>query len=311
VVKTLKDKWPDVSLGDICELKYGKSLPNSQRIGGNIPVFGSNGRVGFHNQAITSGPTIIIGRKGSSGEVNYSSLPCWPIDTTYYIDSTATEQDLRWLTYRLSALGMTRLNRAAAIPGLNRDDAYRLRLLLPPLEDQKHIAAVLDKTDSIHEKQQQSIHLTVEFMRSTFLDMFGEPVTNPKRWGKTKFDAIGSLDRGVSKNRPRNAPELLGGPYPLIQTGDVANSAGYIKDYKSTYSEIGLKQSKMWPAGTLCITIAANIAKTGILTFAACFPDSIVGFIPNKLVTTEYVQSWLGFLQKNLEDNAPESISIF
>ena len=111
----------------------------------------------------------------------------------------------------------------------------------------------------------------------------------------------------ISKNRPRNAPELLGGPYPLVQTGDVSNCGGYIRSYQSTYSEIGLRQSKMWPAGTLLITIAANIAKTGILTFDACFPDSIVGFRAEDAATVEFVRTWLSFLQKALEDAAPES----
>jgi type I restriction enzyme, S subunit len=75
----------------------------------------------------------------------------------------------------------------------------------------------------------------------------------------------------------------------------------------STYSDIGLRQSKLWPAGTLCITIAANIAKTGILRFDACFPDSIVGFRAEDPATVEYVRIWLSFLQKALEDRAPES----
>jgi type I restriction enzyme S subunit len=137
--------------------------------------------------------------------------------------------------------------------------------------------------------------------------MFGDPVTNPKGWEVRKFADVGKLDRGKSKHRPRNAPELLGGGHPLIQTGDVANSGGYIKYYNSTYSDLGLQQSRMWPSGTLCITIAANIAKTGILKFDACFPDSVVGFIPNKKTTNEYVQSWMRFLQKIIEDSAPES----
>ena len=99
----------------------------------------------------------------------------------------------------------------------------------------------------------------------------------------------------------------MGSDYPLIQTGDVANCAGYIFNHSYAYSELGLKQSKLWEAGTLCITIAANIAKTGILTFDACFPDSIVGFKAKNQATVEYVRVWLMFLQKTLEDNAPES----
>lgn len=187
------------------------------------------------------------------------------------------------------------------------DKLEEIEFPLPHIDVQRNVAAILDKADAIRRKRQESIRLTEEFLRSVFLDMFGDPVTNPKGWVLRKFADVGTLDRGVSKNRPRNAPELLGGPYPLIQTGDVANSDGYIRSYKSTYSDIGLRQSKMWHTGTLCITIAANIAKTGILTFDACFPDSMVGFIPNRLTTTEYVKYWLSFLQKSLEDNAPES----
>lgn len=178
---------------------------------------------------------------------------------------------------------------------------------LPPLAEQKRIAAILDKADALRRKRQQAIDLADQFLRSVFLEMFGDPVTNPKGWDTAAFGEVGALDRGKSKHRPRNDPALLGGVYPLIQTGDVANSNGYIKSYKSTYSELGLKQSKMWPAGTLCITIAANIAKTGVLTFDSCFPDSVVGFEPKESVTVEYVRYWLDFLQKMLEANAPES----
>ncbi|HNF97754.1 MAG TPA: restriction endonuclease subunit S, partial [Pseudomonadota bacterium] len=106
---------------------------------------------------------------------------------------------------------------------------------------------------------------------------------------------------------PRNAPELLGGPYPLVQTGDIANCDGYIRNYHSTYSEIGLRQSRLWLSGTLCITIAANIAKSGILLMDACFPDSVVGFVTENRATVEFVRCWLSFVQKRLEESAPES----
>jgi len=100
-----------------------------------------------------------------------------------------------------------------------------------------------------------------------------------------KLTDIGSVGRGKSKHRPRNAPELYGGQYPFIQTGDVKHSNFYITSYTQTYNEKGLAQSKLWQPGTLCITIAANIADTAILGIPACFPDSIIGFVPKKGVS--------------------------
>lgn len=140
--------WREVELGQVCEFKYGKSLAASSRDGGAFPVYGSNGVVGAHSSTVTTGPAVVIGRKGSLGEIAYSDRPCWPIDTTYYVDSTATKADLRWLAYRLTELGLTGLNRAAAVPGLNREDAYRQRLLLPPIDEQRRIAAILDHVDA-------------------------------------------------------------------------------------------------------------------------------------------------------------------
>ncbi|YBQ79398.1 restriction endonuclease subunit S [Escherichia coli] len=192
------------------------------------------------------------------------------------------------------------------ISNLNLERFKELFIPLPSLNNQRRIVAILDKAANIRQKREQAIKLSDDFLRATFLEMFGDPVKNPKGWQRMKFSEVGTLDRGKSKHRPRNAPELLGGIHPLIQTGDVANSGGYITEYFSTYSDIGLAQSKMWKKGTLCITIAANIAKTGILTFDACFPDSVVGFQPNQHVEVEFIQHWLGFLQKQLEETAPE-----
>jgi type I restriction enzyme S subunit len=99
---------------------------------------------------------------------------------------------------------------------------------------------------------------------------------------------------------------LLGGPYPFIQTGDVRKSEGFIETYEATYSEFGLEQSRLWPAGTLCITIAANIAETGILKFDACFPDSVVGFLnANQPSLTRYVELFLRTARTALERYAP------
>jgi type I restriction enzyme, S subunit len=100
-------------------------------------------------------------------------------------------------------------------------------------------------------------------------------------WPTYPLDQLGFLSRGRSRHRPRDAAHLYGGPFPFVQTGDVKKAPLYLKEYSQTYSEAGLAQSKIWPAGTLCITIAANIAETAILDIEACFPDSIIGFNPD------------------------------
>lgn len=193
------------------------------------------------------------------------------------------------------------------ISNLDLQRCLSLDVPLPLVGEQRRIAEVLDRVETLRAQRRQAIALLDALTESIFLDVFGNPLTNPKAWPLKKLSLLGTLDRGVSKHRPRNDPQLLGGVHPLIQTGDVANCDRYVRKFTATYSDLGLRQSRKWPAGTLCITIAANIAKTGVLEFDACFPDSVVGFVPNGRTTTEYVQTWLSFLQKMLEDAAPES----
>jgi len=167
-------------LGDFCDFKYGRSLPEKHRQGGEFPVYGSNGIVGLHNTPLTSGPAIIIGRKGSAGALQFSDKPCCPIDTTYYVDRTCTQADLKWLFFMLQNLGLNHLNKHVAVPGLNRNDAYERELLFPPIDEQKRIAAVLDKADALRRQRQESLQLTEKLLQSVFLDMFGDPAGQPQ-----------------------------------------------------------------------------------------------------------------------------------
>jgi type I restriction enzyme, S subunit len=120
------------------------------------------------------------------------------------------------------------------------------------------------------------------------VDTANAPFILPAGWHWARFPELGHFGRGKSRHRPRNDPKLFNpGIYPLVQTGEVARSKGVIVEYHSKYSEIGLGQSKLWPKGTLCITIAANIADAAILGIDACFPDSVVGFVPASEIRDE------------------------
>uniref|UniRef100_UPI0023F400EC restriction endonuclease subunit S n=2 Tax=Bacillaceae TaxID=186817 RepID=UPI0023F400EC len=206
---------------------------------------------------------------------------------------------------------------------------------LPPLSEQKRIAEKVERLLSKIEEAKQLIEEakeTFELRRAAILDkaFHGEltrkwreenqcdklepieqsgnlgPFKLPHGWEWKKLGEIGELQRGKSKHRPRNDPKLFGGEYPFIQTGDVARSSDYVEDFSQTLSEFGYNQSKLFPIGTVCITIAANIADTAILKFPCCFPDSVVGFVPfEEIVSSEFVHYYISTIKNDLEHYAP------
>ena len=200
------------------------------------------------------------------------------------------------------------ISNAPVVPIINKTQFSEFEVTFHEYIDvQEKIIQNLENLDNQILKRRYQSKLLLNLVKSRFNEMFGDPVLNEMRWEIETLNKIGTIGRGVSKHRPRNASELFGGIYPFIQTGDVANSGNYIVDYHSTYSEFGLKQSKLWDKGTLCITIAANIAKTSILAFDSCFPDSIVGFIPGERTNNIFIHYWFSYFQKILESQAPES----
>ena len=104
---------------------------------------------------------------------------------------------------------------------------------------------------------------------------------SPVDWTPFRLDDLGFVGRGRSRHRPRDDESLYGGVYPFFQTGDIKAATLYLTEYSQTYNEKGLAQSRLWQPGTVCITIAANIAETAILGIPGCFPDSVVGFVPD------------------------------
>ena len=144
-----------------------------------------------------------------------------------------------------------------------------------------------------------------ELLSLTEAEFFQLPLL-PGSWTYTYLAYTGDLGRGKSKHRPRNDPKLFGGSYPFIQTGDVKAAKGVLRKFSQTYNELGLSQSKLWAEGTLCITIAANIAETCFLGIEACFPDSIVGFTTYpKIIDSKYVDYFIQSTKAKITAFAP------
>ena len=145
--KEILQKWKETTIEEFCLFEYGKGLPERNRnISGNIPVYGSNGIVGHHDKAITKNSTIIIGRKGTIGKVNFSKTPCWPIDTAFFIRPD-NSRNMRFTYYLLQTLNLQNLNSDSAVPGLNRERTHKISILVPTLMEQNKIAAILGTID--------------------------------------------------------------------------------------------------------------------------------------------------------------------
>ena len=263
--------------------------------------------MGYASDYICEADTVIIGRKGSINNPIYAEEPFWNVDTAFGLCAKKDILLPKYLFYFCIKFDFERLNRTVTIPSLTKSDLLKIKIQVPSLDVQQEVIDKLTKIESILNFRKQELKLLDELVRGRFVELFGDPVSNSYGLSEATLPELGVFGRGVSKHRPRNDPKLLGGDYPLIQTGDIANAGLYITSYNSTYSEFGLKQSKMWEKGTLCITIAANIAKTAILEFDACFPDSVVGFTANERTNNIFIHYWFSFFQAILESQAPES----
>ncbi len=144
-LEELPQGWAVTTLGDILPLTYGKALKKETRDeSGNVPVYGSSGQVGVHSVALTKKPALIVGRKGSVGEVYRSPVPCWPIDTVYFAEDH-DDGDLKYFEYLLKGLKLLKLDKSTAVPGLSRDDYNAVEVAIAPLDQQKRIVAEIEK----------------------------------------------------------------------------------------------------------------------------------------------------------------------
>ena len=193
--------------------------------------------------------------------------------------------------------GQTELSRAKL--------AGEYRVSFPTdLKEQKRIVAILDEAFEGIAAAKANAEKNLQNARDLFeSQLFALLTNNQATWPrKTLREVAIDFGRGKSKHRPRNDPKLYGDTYPFIQTGDVRRAEHLITEYTQGYSEAGLAQSKLWPRGTLCITIAANIAETGVLDFDACFPDSVIGVVVDESqASSKYLEYMLHTVKAELK----------
>ena len=205
-------------------------------------------------------------------------------------------------------------------PAVRSDDVEAYTLSCPPLPEQRKIAAILSSVDDAIEKIQAVIDQVQVVKRGLMQELLtrGLPGRHtrfkqteigeiPAEWEAVELASVATVERGKFAHRPRNEPRFYGGQYPFIQTGDVAACDGLISTYSQTLNEEGLAISKLFPAGTIAITIAANIGSTGIAALDVAFPDSLVGIQAGPRIDTRFLELVLRTRKGDLEKFAPES----
>jgi len=259
------------------------------------------------------------------GTIGNSYIVC-PDDRFYFKDASvlwlarnsdvSSEYINHWLK---SPLFLDQLDRGngATVDTLTIQKLQGVLVHVPSASEQRRIVTLLDEAfadiATAKANAEKNLQNARELFESHLQAIFSKRGAN---WEDKTLEQISTtFGRGKSRHRPRNDPALYGGKYPFVQTGDVRNAEHIITEFSQTYSEAGLAQSKLWPKGTICITIAANIAETGILGFDACFPDSVIGVVPNpneaEVGYVEYVlQSFKARLQALGQGSAQANINM-
>lgn len=182
-------------------------------------------------------------------------------------------------------------------------DLAEYEFALPPLARQAEIVELLGAVEANRGALRRL---------STVVDTLVEAVVADRFEVMARGDTVmltdaASVERGKFTHRPRNDPRFYGGPYPFIQTGDIKASGGLINSYRQTLNEEGLGVSRLFPRGTVVVTIAANIGDSAILEFDSCFPDSVVGIIPSDGYTSEFIELFMRHQRRELDRAAPSS----
>ena len=234
-------------------------------------------------------------------------------------DPQAIDADFLYFATQLESVmeGIASMESGASYPAVRDVDVLDQVVPLPPLPEQREIAAGLNtiRTASLHQTQCEANATALK--RATMRELFAHGLRGeaqketeigpvPESWKVSTLGEMAQLERGRFMHRPRNEPRFYGGETPFVQTGDVVRSGGRIRKFVQTLNEDGVAISRVFPAGTLLITIAANIGFTGILQFDSACPDSLIAITPKQSLNVEFLEYFLQTQQNEMDKLAPK-----
>ncbi len=284
----MKHNWVKYHLNALCNPKQWPTISARDLLNEGYPVYGANGLIGYYSDYNHEDETILITCRGATcGTINISAPRSYITGNAMCLDGLDKRKcDIRFIYYALIRRGLNDVITGSAQPQITRQSLDNVTISLPPLEEQKRIAVILDKADAIRWKRQQAIKHADDFLRATFLDMFGDPITNPKGWPVLPLEKVGKVSTGTTPSSEKAG--MFGGNIPFITPGDLENGDEEIKRF---VTEEGSRNSRIVRKGsTLVCCIGATIGKIGIAQERSAFNQQI-----NAIEWYETVNDLFGF----------------
>jgi type I restriction enzyme S subunit len=196
-----KPEWVPKPLIEVATLHRGYDLPVQDRTEGPHPIFAANGTVGFHGSAKCQGPGVVTGRSGTIGKVHFVEGDYWPLNTSLYV-TDFHGNDPKWVYYMLQSFGLERFSQGAGVPTLNRNLVHGEPISVPPITEQRRIAAILDQAEALRTKRRAALAKLDTLAQTIFIKMFGDPVANPMQWpDTTPLGEVADIVSGITIGR--------------------------------------------------------------------------------------------------------------
>jgi len=301
----MKKGWEIKKLGEVCEISTGKSNTEDAIEDGQYAFFDRSKIVKRSSKYLFDCNAIIVAGEGQTFLPKFYSGKFDLHQRAYAIYNFNKNVSIHYVYKYLIHFHkyFEEVAVGATAKSLRLRHFQDLPIPIPPLPEQNRIVSILDQCFSAIDKAKANAKQNLKNTRELFESYLQGVFENGKGWEVKRLKDIALVfGRGKSKHRPRNWEGLYGGDYPFIQTGEVRNANKYVLEYTQTYNDVGLAQSKLWKKGTICITIAANIAETAILGFDACIPDSIIGLqVDPKKADLDFTYYLLQYFKSELQ----------
>ncbi|MDA9132203.1 restriction endonuclease subunit S [Alphaproteobacteria bacterium] len=302
----MSSNWQSVKLTEICLPKQWPTIAKKDLQNEGFPVFGANGLIGYHTEFNHSHETILVGCRGSCGTLHIAPAKSYSTNNAMALDDLDTEKvDLNFLYHLLSNRGFEDVISGSSQPQITGQALGKITLKLPPLNEQRRIAAMLNKADAIRGKWERALALADDFLISTFLKMFGDPALNPKGWEMAPIRDFGLVTTGNTPSR--KISQYYGDAIEWIKSDNINTPHNNLTVAKEWLSEKGREVGRVAPTGSVLVTCIAGsfdcIGNAAISDREVAFNQQINAISPTHNLDTEYLYMHL-LVGKKLIQNA-------